>query len=241
MHRSVSALALAALAGCTSVYNQPARITPQIVQSYAAICAKPGAQLTPAGYVAAGIGLVDRECTAFFDNIVLLQKSSRYASKSMTTIGTQTAIILEALEQSATTLAIVAAASEVVVKLIDGFAAEYAFSPYAANVRGIVFSAMEQYKTTPTFMNAMVTLEFRESSPDAYCFAQSMIQNYAKICTIASIEAFAQQAITKSGAERVLPKDTAATHLAATFATPSSGGLYQALQMPNFEAGPASR
>src|SRR5262249_49983149 len=152
----------------------------------------------PEGYVYAGWDFVDEQCDTFFNNVILLQKDARYASSSIATANTQTALILAAVESSATSIAIVAAASELVRRLIDGYAAEYAFAPYAVEVRRIVFEAMTKYRNDHETDVAVTSLASAPTAGDAFCRANNIVRNYAKLCTISGVEAFARQAIAGS-------------------------------------------
>ena len=190
------------LSGCTtSNVRYGAVVEPTTLQSYAAVCsAVPPFDLTAAGYVQAGWDFVDEQCDTFFNNVILLQKDARYASSSIATANTQTAVILRAVESSATSIAIVAAGSELVRKLIDGFAAEYAFAPYALEVRRLVFDAMSKYRRDTEV--DVIALASAQSRGDAFCRANNIVRNYAKLCTISGVEAFARQAIANSGVHR---------------------------------------
>jgi hypothetical protein len=127
------------VAGCTHI-QEPVVVTPQYVHAYANQCsAAPENNLTPVGYVVAGLDAVDEQCITFFDGIVQLQKDARYASSSVATANAQTAVVLGLVKASAGTIGVIAAGSELARKLIEGYAAEYAFSPYALESRKVVF------------------------------------------------------------------------------------------------------
>ena len=187
------------LAGCTAQnVRQAAIVDPIAIQSYAAICSAEVSGLSPQGYVYAGMDFVDQQCTTFFDNVILLQKDARYASSSVATANTQTALILAAVEASAKSIAIVAASSELIRRLIDGFASEYAFAPYAVEVRKLVFDTLTAYRMSPETDDAIAALRTANTMSDAQCIATNIVRNYAKICSISGVEALARQAISNS-------------------------------------------
>src|SRR5215475_9499870 len=123
--RLVSTVAvILVLSGCTGANVRRAVVVdPEGVRSYAATCSAPVSELSPEGYVYAGWDFVDEQCSTFFDNVILLAKDSAFASSSIATANSQTAVILRAVEASSTSIAIVAAGSEFARQLINGFAA----------------------------------------------------------------------------------------------------------------------
>jgi len=169
--------------------------SPDIVRVYAAQCSTPIGSLTSVGYVAAGIEVVDRECAVFFDSLILLGKDARFLSSGASTAGTQTTLLLTALAKSASTIAAVAAAAEIAKALIDEFAKEYAFSPYAAELRSLTMSAMIKFRESNEFAGAITELSQYGNTADSLCFAQNIVRNYASICSISGIESLARQAI----------------------------------------------
>ena len=187
------------LTGCgLSNVRHAAVVDPVGIQSYAAVCSVEVPGLTPEGYVFAGWDFVDEQCGTFFDNVILLQKDTRYASSAIATANTQTALILAAVEASAKSIAIVAASSEFVRRLIDNFATEYAFAPYAVEVRQLVIDALMDYRVNADTMGAIAAMDSSRTIGDAQCLANNIVRNYAKICTISGVEALARQAIANS-------------------------------------------
>jgi len=187
------------LTGCGwSNVRHAAVVDPVGIQSYAAVCSVEVPGLTPEGYVFAGWDFVDEQCGTFFDNVILLQKDTRYASSAIATANTQTALILAAVEASAKSIAIVAASSEFVRRLIDNFATEYAFAPYAVEVRQLVIDALSRYRISDATTGALGEMRSARTIGDAQCLANNIVRNYAKICTISGVEALARQAIANS-------------------------------------------
>jgi len=188
------------LLGCSFMQNHAVVVTPESVHAYAGACSAIPANVTPIGYVYAGWDFVDQQCQTFFDGIVELQKEARYASSSIATANSQAAAIMGLVKTAATTISIVAAGSELARKLVDGYAAEFAFSPYAVEARSVVFDALTAYRNDPTVAANVRSLS--AASPDNYCVAQNIVRNYAKICSLAGIEMLARQAISTSKVSR---------------------------------------
>lgn len=227
-------------------------VKPAEVHAFAGVCSAPVPGLTPAGYTIAGFDFVDEQCGIFFDGIVELAKNSRYASSSIATANTQAALIMAAVDTATKSIAIVAASSELARKLIDGYAAEYAFSPYALEVRQLVVDALSAYRAnsdTDAAFNRLQTMP----PGDAFCFANNIVRNYAKICTIANVEALARQAVANSKIGKSdSPVTGNAPRLAGRF-TPLSGtvggralprataddlaNFRRGLALPNYTAG----
>jgi hypothetical protein len=239
------------LSSCTTTQNPAASVTPESVQAYAAACSKtPDNNLTPRGYVIAGFDFVDQQCQAFFDGIVELQKDARYASSSIATANTQAAAIMGLVKASAGSIAVVAAGSELVRKLVEGYAAEYAFSPYALESRRVVNDALSLYRDNEKTKSAIEALT--SSTGDQYCLAQNIVRNYAKICSLSGIEALTREAIantkvseskpTGSGALRVTVSERTLRPAGAPRAAGTKGGRPRStrptgLSLPNFVAG----
>lgn len=194
---------------------------PSEVHAFAGVCSAPVPDLSPTGYTIAGFDFVDEQCGVFFDGIVELAKNSRYASSSIATANTQAALIMAAVDVAAKSIAIVAASSELARKLIDGYAAEYAFSPYALEVRQLVVDALSAYRADSKTDVAIKALQTFPSSGDAYCLANNIVRNYAKICSVSNVEALARQAVANSKVSKSDPP--AAPHLARLL--PSSAGV----------------
>ena len=195
-------VALAVLVGACSLSdnNTAVTVTPESVHAYADYCSRQPARVTPVGYVAAGFDDVDEQCQTFFDGIVLLQKNARYASSSIATGNSQAAVIMGLVKASAGSIAVVAAGSELARKLVEGYAAEYAFSPYALETRKLAFDAMTAYRNDTGTISAINALD--RSSGDNYCLAQNIVRNYAKICSISGVEALAKQAIAAGSVKK---------------------------------------
>lgn len=201
MTRSLWSCSIALLLlGCTYSQNHAVVVTPESVHAYAAACSAVPASLTPVGFVYAGWDYVDQQCQIFFDGIVELQKDARYASSSIATANSQAAAIMGLVNAAASSIAMVAAGTELARKLVDGYAAEFAFSPYAVESRKVVFDALSAYRNDKDIVATVQGLS--AASPDNYCIAQNVIRNYAKICSLAGIEMLARQAIASAPISR---------------------------------------
>jgi hypothetical protein len=239
------------LSGCTSANDvrRAVVVEPEGIHSYAAMCSAPVSEMSPEGYVYAGWDYVDEQCSAFFDNLILLSKDARYASSSIATANSQATLILQAVEASATSIAIVAAGTELARQLINGFAAEYAFSPYSVEVRRLVFAAMSAYRTDSETGSALDALTTARFSGDAYCLATNIVRNYAKLCTISGVEALARQAVANSYVQRVRPVAPYSSRFRALSAPAAAGPrrrratdaeiatFRRGLGLPNYMAG----
>ncbi len=145
----LSAFIVALLAAGCSSHNEAATVTPESVHAYANVCSAEPPYVTPIGFVYAGFDFVDQQCITFFDGIVELQKKARYASSSVATANAQAAVIMGLVKASAGAIGIVAAGSEVTRKLIEGYAAEFAFAPYALESRRVVFDTLSRFREHP--------------------------------------------------------------------------------------------
>jgi hypothetical protein len=193
-------IALAAiLSGCVfSKASRSVSVQPADVHAFAAVCSAPVPGLSPSGYTYAGFDFVDEQCGIFFDGIVELSKNSRFASSSIATANSQAATIMAAVDVASKAIGIVAAGSELARKVIDGYAAEYAFAPYALEVRQLALNAMTAYRNAGETDRAISALAAAPTEADAYCLANNVVRNYAKICAIANVEALARQAVANS-------------------------------------------
>lgn len=225
-------------------------VKPAEVHAFAGVCSAEVPGLTPFGYTMAGFDFVDEQCGIFFDGIVELTKNSRYASSSIATANTQAALIMAAVDTATKSIAIVAASSELARKLIDGYAAEYAFSPYALEVRQLVVDALTAYranKDTDAAIDRLQTVPLG----DGFCLANNIVRNYAKICTIANVEALARQAVANSKIGKSdSPAAGNATRMAGRFVPAAASGralpratseemtnFRRGLALPNYTAG----
>jgi hypothetical protein len=220
-------------------------VKPSEVHAFAGVCSAPVPDLTPTGYTIAGFDFVDEQCGVFFDGIVELAKNSRYASSSIATANTQAALIMAAVDAATKSIAIVAASSELARKLIDGYAAEYAFSPYALEVRQLVVDALSAYRADSKTDEAVRVLQALPPG-DAFCLANNIVRNYAKICTIANVEALARQAVANS---KIGKSDPPAANPQRTFAPAAASrampratadqltSFRRGLALPNYTAG----
>jgi hypothetical protein len=201
VRRSIIILLTLLVSGCG---NSPRGVSvkPSEVHAFAAVCSVPVSNLSPIGYTLAGFDFVDEQCGVFFDGIIELAKDTRYASSSIATANTQAALIMAAVHAAASSIAIVAASSELARKLIDGYAVEYAFSPYALEVRQLVVDALAAYRGDVKTDEAIRSLETLPGGGDAYCLANNIVRNYAKICSVANVEALARQAVANSKISR---------------------------------------
>jgi hypothetical protein len=225
-------------------------VKPAEVHAFADVCSAPVPGLTPTGYTIAGFDFVDEQCGVFFDGIVELAKNSRYASSSIATANTQAALIMAAVDTATKSIAIVAASSELARKLIDGYAAEYAFSPYALEVRQLVVDALTAYRANIDTNAAVDKLQTMPPG-DGFCFANNIVRNYAKICTIANVEALARQAVANSKIGKSdSPAASNAPRVAGRFVPAAAGGralprataddlanFRRGLALPNYTAG----
>lgn len=148
MRSFIASLLLCCLTACAP-YDTAVMTTPENVRAYANACAAPPQNLRADGFVYAGFDFVDQECQNFFDNIVLLQKQARYSSSMIATGNSTTAAILALVKASAVSIAIVASGTEFARTVIEGYAAEFAFAPYALEARAAVFDAMSLYRNDP--------------------------------------------------------------------------------------------
>ncbi|TKD47536.1 MAG: hypothetical protein E5W98_06380 [Mesorhizobium sp.] len=194
------AVAMAALttSGCNSAnVRSGVNFSSNEMRTYANACAVPPHGLSPIGYVSAGVDLVDSKCDEFFDSLIRLENDASFARSGIATANTQTAVILGALKSSATTIAIIAAASQLATSLIEGYTKVYAFAPYAVEVRRLVVETMQKYRSSEEFAGAVSALVTLPTNSDAFCTAQNIVRNYAKVCTITGIEDLARQAISR--------------------------------------------
>src|SRR5438876_649663 len=160
MRRTViTLLACHLVSGCGPNGRHSVSVTPAAVHAFAGACAVPVPDLSPTGYALAGFDFVDEQCGVFFDGIVELEKNSRFASGSIATANAQAATIMAAVDVASKSIGIVAASSELARKLIDGYAAEYSFSPYALEVRQLVVDALNGYRIDSKTDNAFKALE----------------------------------------------------------------------------------
>jgi hypothetical protein len=223
-------------------------VQPAVVSDYVDFCTAPNKNYTPIGYIVGGFDYVDGQCDLFFDGIIKVGKDARYLSSSIATANSQTALILAAVQSSAKAIAIVAAGTELARKLIDSFAEDYTFAPYATEVQRLVNVAKSDYRKNPDVLNVISTVQtfYVSNRPgEAYCLAQNVVRAYARICSISGVEAMARQAIgtapvKPSGGAGNAPKSTPNAGLESTLpprathrlATPGLG-----LSLPNYEAG----
>jgi hypothetical protein len=227
-------------------------VKPAEVHAFAGVCSAPVPNLSPIGYTLAGFDFVDEQCGVFFDGIIELAKNSRYASNSIATANTQAALIMAAVETAASSIAIVAASSELARKLIDGYAAEYAFSPYALEVRQLVVDALAAYRADGTTDHAINALQTLPGAGDAFCMANNIVRNYAKICSVANVEALARQAVANSKigkSDPPLGNSTQRVAARSQFSSPASArslrratseeltNFRRGLALPNYTAG----
>ncbi|WP_315838356.1 hypothetical protein [Bradyrhizobium prioriisuperbiae] len=247
MRRSIILFLLAVLvSGCRfGDSGRGVSAKPSEVHAFAGVCSAPVPDLTPTGYTIAGFDFVDEQCGVFFDGIVELAKNSRYASSSIATANTQAALIMAAVDAATKSIAIVAASSELARKLIDGYAAEYAFSPYALEVRQLVVDALSAYRADSKTDEAVRTLQALPPG-DAFCLANNIVRNYAKICTIANVEALARQAVANS---KIGKSDSPAANPQRTFSPAAASralprataeqltSFRRGLALPNYTAG----
>ncbi|MGJ5175260.1 hypothetical protein ACQR16_10195 [Bradyrhizobium oligotrophicum] len=250
MLRPIFVLSAVLVSGCgLGNGSHGVSVKPSEVHAFAGVCSAPVADLTPMGYTLAGFDFVDEQCGVFFDGIIELSKDSRYASSSIATANTQAALIMAAVNTAASSLAIVAAGSELARRLIDGYAAEYAFSPYALEVRQLVVDALSAYRADAKTDAAITALETMSVPGDAYCLANNIVRNYAKICSVANVEALARQAVANSRIGKADGPPAAGAVRASTrlqpFATRSarrataeeSANFRRGLSLPNYTAG----
>jgi hypothetical protein len=247
----ILALLASLVTGC-GFGNSPRGVSarPAEVHAFAGVCSAPVPDLTPTGYTIAGFDFVDEQCGIFFDGIVELAKNSRFASSSIATANTQAALIMAAVDTATKSIAIVAASSELARRLIDGYAAEYAFSPYALEVRQLVVDALTAYRADSKTDAAVRTLQSLPSG-DAFCLANNIVRNYAKICTIANVEALARQAVANSkiakseppaGGNRMVGHFVPSAGVATSRALPRATAqeltsFRRGLALPNYVAG----
>jgi hypothetical protein len=248
MHRVIVIALALSLSGCLGSDRPGVTVKPADVHAYAGVCAVPVPDLSPAGYTFAGFDFVDEQCGIFFDGIVELSKTARFASTSIATANTQATLILTAVEAAEKSIAIVAAGSELARKLIDGYAAEYAFAPYAPEVRQLVMDAMTAYRLDTDTDRAIAALQANATTGDAYCLAHNVVRNYAKICSIANVEALARQAVANSRIGRTSPPAGTGGIGPERLAAPRAARMRRAhaediatfrrgLGLPNFTAG----
>lgn len=191
-------LALAALSGCTATGDKLGPPTVAEVHAYAQQCGQPVDGQSAAGAALTGVALVELRCGEFFDRLIELQHNVGFARQGLSTGNTQAAAILAALKQSATSIAILAAATEFATSLLDSYSRTYTFANYAGDLRRLVFEAMGAHKRSDEFKFSIEILSSADGRGTSYCMAQRVIQDYARICTVSGIESLTRQAIAKS-------------------------------------------
>jgi hypothetical protein len=218
--------------------RQSVTATPDGVRDYAQLCAKPIPELTPAGYIYAGFDLVDEQCGIFFDNLTNLARDTRYTSTSIATANAQAAAILGVVEASAKSIAIVAAGTELARRLVDNYAEVYAFAPYAVEIRRLVDTAFSAYRDDAQVNSAIARLETGSNTGDSLCLAHNIVRNYAKICSIANLDALARQAIGTANVREA--GASARPSISTPLRAPTSREAVtfrRTLSLPNFVAG----
>lgn len=151
----------------------------------------------PSDYTAAGYNYVYRQCSNYFDSLILYQNKVGYASDLTVAGGTSLGAILGIAKSSAAAISGVAAGVGFASAALTAFQNRALITPYPNETKTLILSALDTYRA--------------KNAPDAMTTpaeAITNVQHFAELCTYSGITRAAKQALSqyKAGVDTPNPQ-----------------------------------
>jgi hypothetical protein len=238
------------LSGCDSgSIRNGATLTPETVRAYMSnSCSVPPGPKSYSAYdfYVAGIGAARLQCDNYMLALINANRDSRFASSSIATASSQTALILAATASNATKpIAVIAAASEFVRQIISGYSNEYAFASFAQEIYPQLHTIMNAYLADSRTIQVVSRIKADPYSTASYCIATDIVRTFASNCSPVNIDSNVRAAISSAKPSETSPgvtgkdtpqEDTQQRSLRLPH-RPSSSGASQSLALPTYTLG----
>ena len=161
-------------------------------------------EVSPADYTAAGYNYVYRQCSNYFDSLILYQNKTHFTNDIVVAGGSGSGAILGLAKASSAAIGGLAAGVGFVTSAINSFDNRALITPYPNETKTLILSALDTYRGSYPPAGARTPAE-----------AIVNVQHFAELCTYSGITRAAKQALSNYKGEVSAPVDAKALTLGA--------------------------
>lgn len=186
--RISTVVAVAALAGCSSLYGVSPDVSYEVLVAATRQCDTPPSHYdSPANMMIRGYADVRAACEVFFVEATKAQERALFGSKALDAGLVGTAAILNATaspEAALKAITITTAGVVLAKELINQYSTIHTFGTHLYKVRQLVLTSMDDYATRND-----------RPVPANYCKAYQHVVNYASLCSLAAMKSMLDQQV----------------------------------------------
>jgi len=143
------------------------------------------ATITPANYTAAGYSYVYRQCSNYFDTLILYQNKVNFANDEVVTGGSSLGAVLGLVKASSAAVGAVAAGVGFVSSSLTAFNNRALITPYPNETKTMILNALDVYRS-----------KYAPNQMTSASEAILNVQHFAELCTYSGITRAAKQALS---------------------------------------------